>query len=516
MFWADKAARQLSKTGPHLVDDMKTPSGRIHVGSLRGVIIHDLIFRALKDVGVSVRYTYIFDDHDVMDALPTYLPKEKFGQYMGFPLNKVPSPEPGFANFAHFYALEFKKVFVFLGAKPEIIWASQLYQSGKMNQGIKKCLDGAAKIRKIYKKVAGADLSDDWFPFFVICPECGRVGTTRVYDWDGKKVAFKCEPEMVAWAKGCGHDGKISPFDGRGKLAWKVEWAVKWQALGVTVEGAGKDHMSAGGSHDITSAVCREVLDYPVPYPIPYEFFLIGGKKMSSSKGLGSSAAEVAKILPPEILRFLMVRIPYRRAIDFDPGGMTIPDLFDDYDRAAKIYWKRGKSDDFGRIFELSQPSGKPPKLMFLPRFRDVAMVAQMPNVEPEKYFAEQKGKALDSSEKKTLAERVKYAKIWLDGYAPEEMVFKVRQKLPDEAEKLTRTQKAYLAAVAKFVSKKQKPEVLEKKLYEAAKEHNLASAKAFQAIYLALLGKPYGPKAAWLLSNQDLKFVQKRFEEVQ
>lgn len=516
MFWADKVAQKLSATGPHLIDDMKTPSGLIHVGSLRGVIIHDLVFRALKEVGLKVRYTYIFDDHDPMDALPAYLPKEKFEKYLGFPLNRLPSPETGYDSFAQYYALEFKKVFNLLGANPKIIWASKLYQEGRMNEGIKKCLDNATKIREIYKRVAGANLSDDWYPFFVVCPKCGRVGTTRVYDWDGQAVSFKCEPEMVVWAAGCGHQGKVAPFDGTGKLPWKVEWAVKWQVLGVTVEGAGKDHMSAGGSHEIASAVCREILNYPVPHPIAYEFFLVGGKKMAASKGLGASATEVSQIMPPEILRFLMVRTPNRRAIDFDPGSFTIPDLFDEYDRAANIYWQKGVGDDFGRIFELSQPSGKTPGKMFLPRFREVAMMVQMPHVSLEKYFAEQKGRALNPREEKTLSERIKYAKIWLDGYAPREVVFKVSEKIPDEAKRLTQAQKAYLAAVSKFLSEKQKPEALEKKLYELAQNQKLVSSIAFQAIYLALLGKTHGPKAAWLLLSQDTKLVKKRFEEVQ
>src|SRR5690606_11005016 len=103
------------------------------------------------------------------------------------------------------------------------------------------------------------------------------------------------------WTKGCGHEGKISPISDEngitGKMPWKVEWAVKWQAIGVTVEGAGKDHMSKGGSHDLASLVAKRVLNYEVPHPIPYEFILIGGKKMSSSKGRGHGAADMLKIL---------------------------------------------------------------------------------------------------------------------------------------------------------------------------------------------------------------------------
>ena len=66
MFWADKLALELKerKLAQEWVDDMKTPSGRIHVGSLRGVVIHDLIHQALTDVGVKSKYTYVIEDQD--------------------------------------------------------------------------------------------------------------------------------------------------------------------------------------------------------------------------------------------------------------------------------------------------------------------------------------------------------------------------------------------------------------------------------------------------------------------
>ncbi|HUW21080.1 MAG TPA: lysine--tRNA ligase, partial [Candidatus Bathyarchaeia archaeon] len=80
MFWPDRFASEIIKSGkyrPYHVDDMKTPSGRIHVGALRGVIVHDLIFKALKEKGKKVDYTWVFNDMDPMDAFPHYLP-EKF------------------------------------------------------------------------------------------------------------------------------------------------------------------------------------------------------------------------------------------------------------------------------------------------------------------------------------------------------------------------------------------------------------------------------------------------------
>lgn len=517
MYWADKIAREIVKSKkyrPYWVDDMKTPSGRVHVGSLRAILIHDLIYKALLSKNVKATLSYVIDDHDPMDSLPVYLDREKYLPHMGKPLNTVPSPEPGFSSYAEYFAKEFIEVFNSLGAKPKIIWTSKLYESGKMDESIRAVLDKAQIIRDIYKELYGKPKPKNWFPFQVICPECGKVGTTMVRDWDGKTVVFECLPDLVDWAKGCGEEGKISPFGGTGKIPWKIEWACKWKVIGVTIEGAGKDHMSAGGSHDVAARVCERVLNYPVPYPFSHEFFLIEGKKMASSKGRGASAKEVAEIIPPYLLRFLMARVKFSRAIDFDPTGWTIPDLFDEYDRAAKIYWKEGLKKDLGRTFELSRPDGKPPKKMFLPRFRDVGQVVQMSNLDAQKYFEDKKASKLTNSEKEILLERAKYARIWLGGYAPKEAIFKIQDKLSKEAKKLSTKQKKYLGQLAVLLGKAKRPEELEKKMYQLAKELGVSTKDAFQAVYLVLLGKTHGPKAAWLMIGEKNEVI-KRLKEI-
>src|SRR3989338_2407702 len=111
MFWADKVAEELKERKLPLewVDDMKTPSGRIHVGSLFGVVFHDLVFKALQNQGVKTKYTYVFENHDPMYDIPSYLPREKFEKYLGMPLFAIPSPVEGYKDFAEYYAFEFKE-----------------------------------------------------------------------------------------------------------------------------------------------------------------------------------------------------------------------------------------------------------------------------------------------------------------------------------------------------------------------------------------------------------------------
>jgi len=494
---------------------MKTPSGRVHVGALRGIVVHGLIGEALKEKKVKSTYSYVINDMDPMDGFPHYLP-ESFKQHMGKPLYQIPSPKKGYKSMARLYGEEFIKVFNSLGFKPKIIWSSEWYKQGKFDGIIKKVLDNKEKVRKLYHEVSGYDKPEDWYPYQVICPECGKVGTTMVTGWDGKRVKFECRKDLVDWAEGCGYKGEIEPINDNGKLMWKVDWAAHWKVIGVTIEGAGKDHMSEGGSHDLSSAICEQVFNYPTPFNFLYEWFLTkGGAKMSSSKGIGVSAAEISQTLPAEILKFLLVKTNYRRAIIFDPNNNeSILNLFDDYDRAAEIYYQEGIKNPVGRAWQLSQVGEVAKKPVFLPRFRDVVNYIQQPTVEVDKKFEEIKGKKLTEADKKELKKRIRYAKIWLETYAPEDK--KVGMVADKVKVKLTNEQKKYLKSVSKLLEKDwQKPEDLQQELYETAKTNKVNPKDAFQSIYLALTGKKYGPKAAWFLLEQDKKKIIKRFKEV-
>lgn len=431
MIWADREAKKLKERNFPLewVDDMKTPSGRIHVGSLRGVLVHDLVYKALKQIGVKAEFSYVFNDMDQMDAIPSYLDQKKWQPYGGKPLYKIPSPEPGFKSFADYFAQEFISVFNSINCHPKIIWSSEVYRSGKMNDIIKLFLNEAKTVRQIYKTVAKSEKGDDWFPYTPICENCGNIGTTNVYKWDGKFVHYRCHVDKVEWAKGCGFEGKIEPINENGKLPWKLDWPAHWKVIGVTVESSGKDHMSSGGSYDMAVHLCKKILKTNPPDAMGgYEWFTVGGKKMSTSKGIGTSAKEVTQILPPEVFRFFMVRTPMMTHLDFNPYGDTIANLFDDYDRCLNAYFMKlenkipeGKPGEvqlnFARIIELSEVNPLPKKRLFVPRFRTVANLLKVKQENIHGFFETRKDSPLTTEEKQILDERITYAKIYLQKY---------------------------------------------------------------------------------------------------
>lgn len=496
MFWADEVIK--NRKGEEVLEDAWTPSGIVHMGGLKGPVIHDVLYKVLKEQKKEVKYIYGFDDFDPIDGLPANL-QESHKEYMGVPTFMAPSPD-GKGTFADYFGKKMREMFKELGVEAEIYLASDNYKKGIYNEGIRIMLDNVTKVRKVYEDMYKNPVKADWYPLQVICPNCSKLGTTKVTDWDGKEVTFTCLPNLVTWAQGCGTTGKISPFDGNAKMPWKPEWSVKWYTFNVTIEWSGKDHMSAGGSFEVAATILKSVFNQEQPMAKGYEFFLWNGKKMSSSKGLGLTGEELLGVLPPQVARLLMIKTEPTKAVEFNPVGTEIiPKLYDEYQKAAVAYFEKGDAD-LARVFELSQigEMQKPPSL----RFSVLAQWVQMPNMQ-------------DQIKKEGLSEWAKYARVWIEKYAPESAKFLVQKELPDLANSLHSKQKELLQKVAEEIDSAKDAEEFQTRIYDLGKELGLNGKETFAAIYKVLIGKDHGPKAAWLILSLERDFVKKRFHEV-
>lgn len=522
MHWADRVAKEIIKSGkfkPYWVDDMKTPSGFAHIGSMLGPVIHSALYRSLKDAGENPKLTYVFNDFDPADEFPSIL-KDTLEGHQGKALKMVPSPDPEFDSLADYLADDLKKSLSYLGFEAEYLSSWEMYKAGKFDEVIRLALDNAEKIQDIYQKVSGSKKKEaGWLPFQTVCEKCGKLGTTKVFEWDGSEVTYRCEENLVSWAKGCGHVGKVSPFGGTGKLPWKIDWAAHWAVMGVTIEGAGKDHASKGGSYDIAMTICKEIFNYAMPYKLPYEFLLIGGRKMSSSKGIGLKAHDLVKILPAEVARFLFINKDIAKQSNFDPfNSMEIPDLFDEYDKAWEAYTKNG-DEKMARTFVLSQINTIPEKEkgFFAPRFRDIAnyLSQGLGDKEVLEKLTKEKGGKIDDSELSVFEERLKYAKIWIRDFAPDEYRFEMTKEIPEDVKTLSDLQKEYLSNITRIFNDTDTAETLQVSLYELSKEMNVPTKDAFAAIYLSLIGKTHGPRAGALLINLGRDLVLQRFKDV-
>jgi lysyl-tRNA synthetase class 1 len=523
--WADELAASVS--GPQVVNDSKTPSGTVHVGSLRGPVILDTIWRALRARGIEARLLYGVDDMDPMDAQALLTP-DAVADAMGKPLAHIPDQEPdGHVSYARHHAQIFIDIFAGLGIHPErYYWMSDIYPTGQMDPFIRTALDKAAVVRDIYRRVANVQHPDAWHPLQVVCENCGKIGTTIVTGWDGEQVTYECRERLVDWARGCGHAGRVSPFGGRAKLPWNLEWAAQWSLFGVTIEPCGKDLATAGGSRDRSDAIAREVFEREPPLNVPYEFVNIGGKKMSTSKGRGAAAHEIVEVILPEQLRFFFLRPKPNHAVDFDPDGTdAIPRLYDEFDRYAAATAGREVKGEIAPGYEatfrysLLDPDADvaAEAALFRPAFAHLALLVQIPNVDVAARIEAEKGSPLNEREGQILDDRIRAAQRWLEVYAPERARLTIRRDaVPEEAAALDGEQRGYLAALADAIDARQ-PEsgdAWQDTIFATATELGLEPRAAFTALYLALLGRTNGPRAGWLLASLDRNFVVSRLRE--
>ncbi|MEK7515353.1 MAG: lysine--tRNA ligase [Patescibacteria group bacterium] len=525
MLWADRIAGEIRDTRrprngkTFIIRDEKTLSGRVHVGSMRGVAIHGLISEMLSEYDIANEFRFELSDFDPFDSVPNYLDAEKFRKHLGKPLYTVPSPDPAFSNYAEYFGAEFIEVHEKAGFSPRYYRATELYQSGKMDSLIKIALKRASDIRKILKEVSGSEKEESWLPISVVCEKCGKMMTTSAHDFypstslgAGGTVAYTCDGNGEI--KGCGYSGRVAPFSGAGKLFWKVDWAAKWVAHGVDIEGGGKDHSTRGGSRDVANHIAREIFNYEPPFDIPYEFFLVGGKKMSSSKGRGSSAKDMCDLFPPEVFRLALIGKDIREQIDVDPSGESVPKLYDWYDELANGV-REGKADDYSRLYALCELPQNRAGLSALweMRFREVAFIVQMPHLELRKEARKTKGSELTEDEIQKLEERARYAKFWLSTYAPEEFKYELQEEMPSF--ELSGVQKNALSTFTDFFQDAERTgEELHLRLHELKTEIPIAPKELFQAIYRIFLNRDSGPKAGWFLAGLPRDFVIVRLAE--
>ena len=509
MTWIDKALD--SCPGQVVVNDSKTPSGRAHVGSLRGVLIHDALARAARERGLDATFMYGCDDMDAVDEIP-HGTGDHFFEHLGKPLWAAPPPAGlDGESMAQAYFGEFTSTFEPLGVETSFYFMSDIYRAGRLDEIIDTFLRAAQTVREIYLRLSGAERPEDWLPFQPICSECSRIGTTYASDYDGQTVRYECRADLVQWATGCGHSGRVSPFGGNGKLPWKLEWAAKWKLFGVSIEGAGKDHMAASGSHEVSSALARQVLRWPVPVAVPYEFFTLGGAKMSSSKGIGMTASELAAMLPPELLRYVVLRTQPKRAIDFalDVSGLT--KAFVEYERLWRTMATGDAEPNQQQLYFVSQVAGHataPQSPAFSPPFDSVLSLTQQPHIDLATHV-KSLGVDLSTEEaewldrKEATAQRLMQSRPELAGTFAMLDVAEIdeqRRGLDDRQRDFLRRCSQRLDELTEWDAR-----VIQDAIFEAARDVGIDprtdAALAFGALYKVFFGTETGPRAGSYLA---------------
>ena len=496
--WADAVAGELqARGGPIVLSTGISPSGEIHIGNLREVLTADAIHRALRDRGDRPAFQWVCDDLDPLRRVYPFLSGERYGPLVGRPLARIPCPCGRHASYADHFVEPFLDSLARLHVPVEVVRAHELYGSGRMVEVTLQALEQRDAIAAILAELTGKAVPSDWSPFSPLCPACGRIDRAAVegFSPSAGTVAIRCA---------CGASSEV-PLAGGGKLTWRVDWPARWAVLGVTAEPFGKDHATRGGSWDTGIRIAREVFGVEPPHPVPYEWISLRGHgDMSSSKGNVLSIGRALELVPPEVLRYMIIRERPQRTITFDPG-LPLLALVDEVDDATAS----GRDQ---RALALSQAAGFEP--VGVP-FKHLVVVAQAARFDLDRVVAVLARTGYPDVSRTAVAGRLELARNWLREFAPEDLKFEVRDEVPQEVAHLSDAQRRFLGRLADELRPDMDGDAVHALVYRLAGElSGTRSADLFRAIYVALLGKARGPRAGWFVSVLGVEFCAARFRE--
>jgi lysyl-tRNA synthetase class 1 len=330
------------------------PSGLPHIGTFGEVARTTMVrhaFRVLTDDKVKTRLIAFSDDMDGLRKVPDNVPnKDLIEKHLGKPLTKVPDPFGTHPSFGEHNNARLRAFLDTFGFQYEFLSATDCYTSGRFDDALLRMLSHFEKVMAIMLPSLREERAQTYSPFLPISPQTGIVLQVPVLAHDAKAGTITYEdPDSK--------EKVTTPVTGgRCKLQWKPDWAMRWYALGVDYEMAGKDLID---SVKLSGEICRAIGGLP-PEGFNYELFLDEkGQKISKSKGNGLTIDEWLRYASPESLSLFMYREPKAaKRLYFD----VIPRNVDEYQQFIDGYQRQdGKQRLSNPVWHIH--SGHPPKI---------------------------------------------------------------------------------------------------------------------------------------------------------
>jgi len=329
------------------------PSGLPHIGTFGEVARTTMVrhaFRVLTDDKIKTRLVAFSDDMDGLRKVPDNVPnKDLLERHLGKPLTAVPDPFGEHKSFGEHNNARLRVFLDHFGFDYEFLSSTECYRSGRFDEALLKVLSRYDEVMAIMLPSLREERAQSYSPFLPVSPRTGVVLQVPVIAHDAKAGTITYEDPDTK-------KPETTPVTGgRCKLQWKPDWAMRWIALGVDYEMAGKDLID---SVKLSGEICRTLGGTP-PEGFNYELFLDeNGQKISKSKGNGLTIEEWLRYASPESLSLFMYREPKAaKRLYFD----VIPRNVDEYGQFLAAYERQ---DDKQR---LANPvwhihSGRPPK----------------------------------------------------------------------------------------------------------------------------------------------------------
>ena len=295
------------------------PSGLPHIGTFGEVARTSMMVNALKQLtDIPTEIITFSDDMDGLRKVPDNVPqRELLEKNLHKPLTQVPDPFNKFESFGEHNNEMLKNFLNNFNFDYNFKSSTHLYKTGFFNSSLQIILENYDGIMNIILPTLGKERQKTYSPFLPICPETGHVLEIPVkkIDKNKSKIIFD----------NYGKDLETSILDGKCKLQWKVDWAMRWYALDVDFEMYGKDLIESA----ILSTKIIKLIGKKNPSGFAYELFLDEkGEKISKSKGNGITIDQWLEYATPESLSLYMYQNPKRAKKLYKD---IVPKTVDDY-----------------------------------------------------------------------------------------------------------------------------------------------------------------------------------------
>jgi lysyl-tRNA synthetase, class I len=466
------------------------PSGLPHIGTFAEVFRTSLVRQVFERLSGLPSKLYAFsDDMDGLRAVPDNIPdREKVARHLHKPLTLIPDPFGTAESYGANMNRRLKSFLDGFGFEYEFVSATECYRSGRFNEVLRRVLERHEAILRVVLPTLGPERRETYSPILPISPETGRVLQVPI---------LKTDPGAgtVAYRDEAGRLVEQSVLDGRAKLQWRPDWAMRWAALGVDYEMYGKDLID---SAKLSGSICR-ILGGTPPAGFAYEMFLDDqGQKISKSKGNGLTCDEWLTYGTKESLKLFMYQAPRKaKRLYFD----VIPRNVDDYFGLLDRYPEQSEEQRYHNpVWHIH--NGEPPRDGLPISFMMLLNLASVVNAEAKDVlwgFINRYAPDATAENAPLLDELVGHALAYYRDFVKPAKSY----RLPTDAERPA------LAELAKWLRDfdgrsaleqagfEAGAEAIQQEVYEIGKRHGFAENLRgwFQALYEILLGQREGPR---------------------
>ena len=481
---ARKLVKRFQKAPPEkgyvLFETGYGPSGLPHIGTFGEVARTTMVRRAFEQMSdIPTRLIAFSDDMDGLRKVPGNVPNgDELAKDLNLPLTVVRDP---FGTHDSFGAHNNARLCEFLdsfGFDYEFASSTDYYRAGRFDEMLLTALERFEKIQAIMLPTLGAERQATYSPFLPVSPKTGHVLQVPTLERNVAKGT-------IVYEEPDGEKVEIPVTGGNVKLQWKPDWAMRWAALGVDYEMAGKDLIE---SVTQSSKICR-ALGKPQPEGFNYELFLDDqGQKISKSKGNGLSMEEWLTYAAPESLQLFMFQKPKTaKRLFFD----VIPKAVDEYHQHLRAY------PDQDAKARLSNPvwhihEGSPPASDLVVPFAMLLNLASAASAEDKETlwgFIRRYAPDATPESHPSMDAAAGYALSYYRDFVKPAKTYRA----PDERERAALTA---LSDALKAWDGAADAEALQNKVYEIGKAAEFEPLRDwFKAIYEVLLGASQGPR---------------------